>query len=91
MRQLNNGAVTEMMVAKTPFSYTYIQPLNPANLYHGTLAVEPDGSRSQQDRLYLPLRSGAAGHAGGQGREPQTAHRPLHRGFGENEGDGGSA
>jgi hypothetical protein len=43
-RLLNNGAVTEMMVAKTPFSYTYMQPLNPANLYHGTLAVEPDGA-----------------------------------------------
>jgi len=44
IRLLNNGAVTEMMVAKTPFSYTYMQPLNPANLYHGTLAVEPDGA-----------------------------------------------
>ena len=44
IRVLNNGAVTEMMVAKTPFSYTYMQPLNPANLYHGTLAVEPDGA-----------------------------------------------
>ena len=43
IRVLNNGAVTEMMVAKTPFSYTYMQPLNPANIYHGTLAVEPDG------------------------------------------------
>ena len=44
IRVLNNGATTEMMVAKTPYSYTYMQPLNPANLYHGTLAVEPDGS-----------------------------------------------
>ena len=44
IRVLNNGSVTEMMVAKTPYSYTYMQPLNPANLYHGTLAVEPDGS-----------------------------------------------
>ena len=44
IRVLNNGAVTEMMVAKTPFSYTYIQPLNPSNLYHGTLAVEPAGA-----------------------------------------------
>lgn len=44
VRKLNNGAVTEMMVAKTPFSYTYIQPLNPSNLYHGTLAVEPAGT-----------------------------------------------
>ena len=44
IRLLNNGAVTEMMVAKTPFSYTYMQPLNPANLYHGTLQVQPDGA-----------------------------------------------
>lgn len=44
IRLLNNGAVTEMMVAKTPFSYTYMQPLNPGNLYHGTLQVEPDGT-----------------------------------------------
>lgn len=42
-RDLDHGRVVEMMVAKTPFSYTYIQPNNPANLYHGTLAVEPDG------------------------------------------------
>jgi hypothetical protein len=44
IRKLNDGKVTEMMVAKTPFSYTYIQPLNPSNLYHGTLQVEPDGA-----------------------------------------------
>ena len=44
LRDLDNGRVVEMMVAKTPLSYTYIQPLNPANLYHGTLAVEPDGA-----------------------------------------------
>ena len=44
IRLLNNGAVTEMIVAKTPFSYTYMQPLNPGNLYHGTLQVEPDGT-----------------------------------------------
>jgi uncharacterized protein YndB with AHSA1/START domain len=43
LRDLDNGRVVEMIVAKTPFSYTYIQPNNPANLYHGTLAVEPDG------------------------------------------------
>lgn len=44
IRKLNNGAVTEMMVAKTPLSYTYIQPLNPSNLYHGTLQVESAGA-----------------------------------------------
>ena len=43
IRAINDGKVTEMMVAKTPFSYTYIQPTNYANLYHGTLAVEPAG------------------------------------------------
>ena len=43
VRELNNGQITEMMVAKTPFSYTYIQPLKPDNLYHGTLQVVPDG------------------------------------------------
>ncbi|MBP7452458.1 MAG: SRPBCC family protein [Ottowia sp.] len=43
IRELDNGRVVEMIVAKTPFSYTYIQPTNPAILYHGTLAVEPDG------------------------------------------------
>jgi uncharacterized protein YndB with AHSA1/START domain len=43
VRVLNNGAVTELMVAKTPLSYTYIQPLNPSNLYHGTLQVTPEG------------------------------------------------
>jgi len=44
IRTINDGKVTEMMVAKTPFSYTYIQPTNYANLYHGTLAVEPAGA-----------------------------------------------
>jgi hypothetical protein len=44
IRAINDGKVTEMMVARTPFSYTYIQPTNYANLYHGTLAVEPDGA-----------------------------------------------
>ena len=44
IRAINDDKVTEMMVAKTPFSYTYIQPTNYANLYHGTLAVEPDGA-----------------------------------------------
>ncbi len=89
IRLLNNGTVTEMMVAKTPFSYTYIQPLNPANLYHGTLAVEPDGAGHSkiiytflydQDRWAMPTPR----------RKPQAAHRPLHSRAGQDEGDGGS-
>ncbi len=34
--------IDEVMVARTPHSYTYTQP-NTTILYHGTLAVEPDG------------------------------------------------
>jgi hypothetical protein len=36
--------VTEMLVAKTPLSYTYTQPVRvgvPYNAYHGTLEVRP--------------------------------------------------
>ncbi len=39
-----NGAIIEMLVAKTPFSYTYAQPVRvgvPYNAYHGTLEVRP--------------------------------------------------
>ncbi len=39
-----NGAIIEMLVAKTPLSYTYAQPVRvgvPYNAYHGTLEVRP--------------------------------------------------
>ena len=74
IRVLNNGAVTEMMVAKTPLSYTYIQPLNYANLYHGTLAVEPDGtghSRISYTFLYDQEPLGTA-EAKAAGRKQRT-------------------
>lgn len=37
------GAVVEVMVAATKYSYTYAQPTNPGLgiLYHGTLSAEP--------------------------------------------------
>jgi len=35
-----NGALVEIVVARTPLSYTYAQPFTPI-FYHGTLAVEP--------------------------------------------------
>jgi hypothetical protein len=39
------GAITEVMVAATKYSYTYAQPDNKI-LYHGTLAAEPlDGGK----------------------------------------------
>ncbi len=34
------GAIVEIMVAQTPYSYTYTQP-DTKILYHGTLAAEP--------------------------------------------------
>ena len=73
IRKINDGKVTEMMVAKTPFSYTYIQPLNPSNLYHGTLAVEPAGAgKSKISYTFLydaePLGDDAAKAKARQGR-----------------------
>ena len=41
----DNNTIVEIMVAQTPWSYTYTQPATTI-LYHGTLAVEPtDGGR----------------------------------------------
>jgi hypothetical protein len=42
VRRLNDR-VDEVMVAKTPYSYTYTQPASTI-LYHGTLEVEADGA-----------------------------------------------
>jgi hypothetical protein len=39
MRHLN-GTIDELLVGKTPLSYTYTQPASPI-LYHGTLEVRP--------------------------------------------------
>jgi hypothetical protein len=39
-----NGTTVEILVAKTPLSYTYTQPVRvgaPYNLYHGTLEARP--------------------------------------------------
>lgn len=44
VRVLNNGAIIEMMVARTDLSYTYAQPVRvgvPYNAYHGTLEAKP--------------------------------------------------
>ena len=73
IRTINDGKVTEMMVAKTPFSYTYIQPTNYTNLYHGTLAVEPAGAgKSKITYTFLydaePLGDDAAKAKARQGR-----------------------
>jgi hypothetical protein len=35
-----NGSIVEIVVARTPHSYTYAQPFTPI-FYHGTLGVQP--------------------------------------------------
>jgi len=42
--RLLRESIIEVLVARTPLSYTYAQPVRvgvPYNLYHGTLAIEP--------------------------------------------------
>lgn len=40
VRSIANGAVIEVLVSKTPLSYTYAQPLA-ADSYHGSMEVRP--------------------------------------------------
>jgi hypothetical protein len=51
--RLLNDNNNEIMVAATPYSYTYTQPTS-AILYHGTLAVEPL-DRGRQTRIVYTL------------------------------------
>ena len=51
--RLLNGNNNEIMVAATPYSYTYTQPASTI-LYHGTLAVEPM-DRGRTDRIVYTL------------------------------------
>lgn len=53
VRSLNNGAILEVMVAKTEHSYTYTQPVRegvPYNLYHGTIEAVPVTPTTSQIR-----------------------------------------
>lgn len=46
--RLLRESVPEILVGRTPLSYTYTQPVRagtPYNLYHGTLALEPVSAR----------------------------------------------
>jgi hypothetical protein len=51
--RLLNGNNNEIMVAATPYSYTYTQPSSTI-LYHGTLAVEPL-DRGKKTRIVYTL------------------------------------
>ena len=49
--RLLNGNNNEIMVAVTPYSYTYTQPSSTI-LYHGTLAVEPTDRGAHSKIVY---------------------------------------
>ena len=49
--RLLNGNNNELMVASTPYSYTYTQPSSTI-LYHGTLAVEPTDGGAHSRIVY---------------------------------------
>jgi hypothetical protein len=51
VRSIAGGRVTEILVGKTPMSYTYTQPVaagRPYNLYHGTLEARPVNATSSK-------------------------------------------
>jgi hypothetical protein len=56
--RLLNGNNNELMVASTPYSYTYTQPSSTI-LYHGTLAAEPL-DRGRQTKIVYTLIYDAA-------------------------------
>src|SRR6516165_9894234 len=54
VRSLRNGAVIEILVAKTAMSYTYTQPVREGqryNLYHGTVEAVPVNATTSK-RVY---------------------------------------
>jgi hypothetical protein len=58
------GRVDEVLVARTPLSYSYAQPKSPID-YHGTVEVRPDGKAKSKlyytlvyDAAALPARNG---------------------------------
>jgi hypothetical protein len=71
--RLLNGNNNEIMVASTPYSYTYTQPATTI-LYHGTLAVEPL-DRGRQTRIVYTLFYDQAPLATDQAKAENRASR----------------
>jgi hypothetical protein len=60
-----NGTIVEIVVARTPLSYTYAQPFTPI-FYHGTVAVQP-ASKGHSKLVYtLIWNQTAVGDAAAQ-------------------------
>ena len=88
--RLLNGNNNEIMVAATPYSYTYTQPASTI-LYHGTLAVEPM-DRGRQTKIVYTLFYDQAPLGTDQAKAENRAHahQALQRGAGRDESHGGS-
>src|SRR5579863_10390387 len=71
--RLLNDSNNEIMVAATPYSYTYTQPTSTI-LYHGTLAVEPL-DRGRQTRIVYTLFYDSAPLATDQAKAENRASR----------------
>jgi hypothetical protein len=60
-----NGTIVEIVVARTPLSYTYAQPFTPI-FYHGTVAVQPVGKARSKLVYTLIWNQTAVGDAAAQ-------------------------
>lgn len=67
------GTTDEIMVAQTPYSYTYTQPASTI-LYHGTLAVEPM-DRGRKTKIVYTLFYDQAPLGTDQAKEQNRAER----------------
>jgi hypothetical protein len=61
----NPGGVVEIVVARTPYSYTYAQPFTPI-FYHGTLGVESIDASHSKITYTLIWNESAVGDAAAQ-------------------------
>ena len=70
-----NGSIVEIVVARTPYSYTYAQPFTPI-FYHGTLAVEPtDATHSRIVYTLIWNQTGVGDKAAQQAARDSRAKR----------------
>lgn len=75
VRTINTGTATvvEIVVARTPHSYTYAQPFTPI-FYHGTLAVEPVDKSHSKLVYTLIWNQTAVGDAAAQAAAREGRH-----------------
>lgn len=66
------GRVDEVLVARTPMSYTYAQPKSPID-YHGTVEVRADGKR--KSKLLYTLVYDVANMASAEAKAADQARR----------------